>query len=289
MASRQLSLPGVPSVGIVHGTISPFLWGTWRGPRIILPSGLISTMEPKSVDLIIQHELAHYARRDHWTNCFATILSILFWWNPVVWWARSELRIQQELCCDRMVLAEDHSRRVRYAETLLAAVDFVASNAATCPSPTTAFGGRNSLKKRIEMLISQNSLPANPNWVSLFLFALIVLPLGITNAAAEEKKDWSAERREFVGRIEELTREIKELRYEGEENWAKHHVGRRDYFKGILLLLDEILKLQQKLEKGPRPKKTQTRLKSSKPSSKRWRKSSGELNALVKWKADCPS
>jgi beta-lactamase regulating signal transducer with metallopeptidase domain len=237
VASRQLRLKRVPSVGVVHGTISPFLWGTWRGSRIILPSGLISTMAPESVELIIRHELAHYARRDHWTNCFATILAILFWWNPVVWWARRELRNLQEWCSDRMVLAQDNSQRVRYAETLLKAVDFVAHNAATCPSPATSFGSCNSLKRRVEMIVSQNSLAFKSNWVSVFLFALIVLPLGIANAE-EVKKDWLAERREFVERIEELTREIEEVRNEGEDNWAKHLVGRQNYFKGILLMLD---------------------------------------------------
>jgi hypothetical protein len=214
-----------------------------------MPSELISTMEPDSVELIIQHELAHYARRDHWTNYFTTTLVILFWWNPVVWWARRELRIQQEWCCDRLVLAQDQSRDVRYAETLLAAVDFVASSATTCPSPATAFGSCNTLKRRVEMIFSQNSLPCKSNWAFVLLFALTVLPLGIANAE-EEKKDWSAERREFVERIEELTREIEELRYEGEDNWAKHLVGRRDYYKGILLMLDEILKLEQALEKA---------------------------------------
>ena len=73
------------------------------------------------------------------------------------------------------------------------------------------------------MIVSQKSLPFKSNWV--FLFALLLLPLGIANAE-EDKKDWSAERQEFVERIEELTREIQELRYEGEDKWAKHLEGR---------------------------------------------------------------
>ena len=97
------------------------------------------------------------------------------------------------------------------------------------------------------MIVSQKSIPFKSNWV--LLFALLLLPLGIANAE-EDKKDWSAERQEFVERIEELTREIEEPRYEGEDNWAKHLEGRRDYYKGILLMLDEILKLEQSLEKA---------------------------------------
>ena len=96
------------------------------------------------------------------------------------------------------------------------------------------------------MIVSQKSIPFKSNWV--LLFALLLLPLGIANAE-EDRKDWSAERQEYAERIAELTREIEELRNEGEDNWAKHLEGRRDYYKGILLMLDEILKLEQSLEK----------------------------------------
>ena len=91
------------------------------------------------------------------------------------------------------------------------------------------------------MIFSQKSLPCQSNWAFVFLFALTVLPLGIANAE-EEEQDWSAERQEFVERIEEFTREIEELRYDDDDYWAKHLVGRRDYYKGILPMLDEILK-----------------------------------------------
>ncbi len=103
-------------IQIVDGAVPPFLWASWQGPRIVLPYRLTAALEADGVRLVIKHELSHYARRDHWTMTFAAIVAMLFWWNPVVWWARRELRILQESCCDRMVLAQDISQRVRYAE-----------------------------------------------------------------------------------------------------------------------------------------------------------------------------
>ena len=100
------------------------------------------------------------------------------------------------------------------------------------------------------MIVSQNPLPVTSSWASVFLFALLVLPLGIANAEEEEKEDWSATRREFVERVEELTGEIEELRNEGEDSWAKHLIGRRYYLKSILPKLDEIVKLEQALAKA---------------------------------------
>ncbi len=99
------------------------------------------------------------------------------------------------------------------------------------------------------MIVSQNPLPITTSWASVFLFALLVLPFGIANAE-EKKKDWSAEHKEFVERIEEFTGEIEELRNEGEDSWAKHLIGRRDYLKSILPKLDDITKLEQAIAKA---------------------------------------
>jgi polyhydroxyalkanoate synthesis regulator phasin len=111
-------------------------------------------------------------------------LALLLWWNPVVWWARRELRIHQESCCDGMVLAQDISQRVRYAETLLKAVDFVASNDATCPSPATTFGSCDTLTRRVEMIVSQSPIPIKSHWARacVLVCGLVVLPFGMTNA-----------------------------------------------------------------------------------------------------------
>ena len=99
------------------------------------------------------------------------------------------------------------------------------------------------------MVISQNSIQFKSNWLLVCRFVLFLLPLGIANAE-EEGKDWSAERREFVERIEEFTREIKEHRDEGSDSWAKHLAERRDYCKSMLPMLDRILKLEQELNKA---------------------------------------
>lgn len=100
------------------------------------------------------------------------------------------------------------------------------------------------------MIVSQNAVPIKSSWACVCLFALLVLPFGIANAEEEEKEDWSATRREFVERVEELTGEIEELRNEGEDSWAKHLIGRRDYLKSILPKLDEIVKLEQAIAKA---------------------------------------
>lgn len=99
------------------------------------------------------------------------------------------------------------------------------------------------------MVVSKNPTPFQSYWLFVYLFVLMALPHGLANAD-EEGKDWSAERREYEERIDEFTREIKELRNEGSDNWAKHLTDRRGYCKSILPILDQILKLERKLKQA---------------------------------------
>ena len=155
--SRQLNLRRSPSVRIVNANVSPFLWATPKEVFLVIPEQLAAALDSQSLDLVIRHELAHYARRDHWTNGFVSLVCALCWWNPVVWWARRELRLVQEVCCDALVLAADRSQTRCYAETLLKTVEFVTSAGTEVPAVATAFGSRSTFQRRIEM-ISQSEL-----------------------------------------------------------------------------------------------------------------------------------
>jgi beta-lactamase regulating signal transducer with metallopeptidase domain len=157
----------------VDGCVSPFLYVRKQGLVILAPSELIARFERDSLRLIIKHELMHYARRDHWTNVFSTLVVAILWWNPVAWWARREMRFVQELCCDAAVLLSDNGQRRRYAETLLQTVDFVASDDATLPAPATAFGSCKTFKRRIEM-ISRKDLSSRAPVVT----RLLILTMG---------------------------------------------------------------------------------------------------------------
>ena len=181
---QQWNMKRSPAVRIISGRMSPFLWVSWRGPFIVLPQELAASLSLPALRLVLRHELAHLVRGDHISSGFATICIILFWWNPVVWWVRRELRIVQEQCCDQLVLAQNKTERIRYAETLLETVSFVGTGHATCPSPAASFGSCDTLKRRIEVIVTDNARPVK-TWKRRLLIltaALTVLPVGMTAA-----------------------------------------------------------------------------------------------------------
>lgn len=99
---------------------SPMLVGIWR-TRIVVPADFESLYCPTEQLLILTHEQMHRRRRDTLTNAFAALCRSLFWFNPLMYWAVSRLRFDQELACDAAVLAVSGMQRHDYAQALLKA------------------------------------------------------------------------------------------------------------------------------------------------------------------------
>lgn len=95
---------------------TPFILGMVR-PRIYLPS----CMEEARRELVIAHERAHLARRDHWWKPLGFALLSVYWFNPGLWLAYILLCRDIEFACDERVLRELGSEAKKpYSETLLA-------------------------------------------------------------------------------------------------------------------------------------------------------------------------
>ena len=143
---------------IIDANVAPMLWASFYRPTILVPQYVLANLDPDQTASVLAHEMAHYARRDHWTSCFATAMLAIFWWHPIVWVALRELRKTQEECCDAMVVTRGTIQRKRYAETLLAVVDLQTQAKLFDPIVCPAMGSSASFKRRFTML-GMNSVP----------------------------------------------------------------------------------------------------------------------------------
>lgn len=82
---------------------SPALFGLLR-PVIVLPSSMAERWSIDELEPLLVHELVHYRRRDHWVNVLQLWVTILHFFNPLVWWANQRLRRERELVCDESVI-----------------------------------------------------------------------------------------------------------------------------------------------------------------------------------------
>ena len=99
-------------------TTGPLVIGLLR-PRIVVPADFAQRYSPQEQTLILAHERVHLARGDLFANTLASALQTVFWFNPLVHFAASRFRFDQELACDTAVLQQHPSQRQSYAQTIL--------------------------------------------------------------------------------------------------------------------------------------------------------------------------
>ena len=158
--SYALGLRRTPETLMVDGCVSPMIWCGHK-TRLILPTRLWAQLDRAGRTAVICHELAHLRRRDHWVRWIEMVVGALYWWHPVVWWARRRLHEEAELCCDAWVTWLMPGRRRAYAETLLRTKQFVGTGGHFAPAggiSVTSVGARR-FTRRLTMVMTQSARP----------------------------------------------------------------------------------------------------------------------------------
>src|SRR5262249_55879477 len=123
--SAQLSLGSCPQVFLIPGPVAPLVWAVGSPARLFFPSALLNRLDENGRATLIAHELAHLRRRDHWVRWLELIALGLYWWLPLVWWARQRLQAAEEECCDAWVVGELPAAARAYASALLETIAFL--------------------------------------------------------------------------------------------------------------------------------------------------------------------
>ena len=122
-----LGLPRVPNVYTTTARLRPMVWWTGGSVRVLIPSAFVDELDETALRAVLAHELAHVRRRDYLVRVVEWLACSAFWWNPVVWWARRELRAAEESCCDILAVSGMRSTRDRYAGSLLRVVEVMSA------------------------------------------------------------------------------------------------------------------------------------------------------------------
>ena len=78
-------------------------WG-WRRPVVVLPESASGWSEER-MRVVLLHELAHARRGDWLLQMVAEALRCVWWFNPLAWAVRAQLRRESEHAADDLVLA----------------------------------------------------------------------------------------------------------------------------------------------------------------------------------------
>ncbi|HZS46747.1 MAG TPA: M56 family metallopeptidase [Blastocatellia bacterium] len=129
--------------------------------------------------VVLLHELAHVKRKDCLTQLLAQIVCAVYWFNPLVWFAARQLRIERERACDDYVL-DVGTLASDYATHLLEIARTM--GAAKCPSlAAVAIAKRSQLEGRLLAILDPNlnrkGLNSRSTALLVAVLAVMIMPL----------------------------------------------------------------------------------------------------------------
>ncbi len=163
---------------------SPTVFGFIQ-PRVLLSSAHMKVLDEQQLRYIFHHELAHIKRRDVGVNWIMHVLLILNWFNPILWYAYSCMREDQELACDALALIYlDSEEQLAYGHTIISLLEHYSSYYQV-PSLANLSRNKRTLKRRILMI--KKFQKKSYRWSAIgFVTIATISALTLLNAHAEE-------------------------------------------------------------------------------------------------------
>ncbi|CUO69811.1 Regulatory protein BlaR1 [Roseburia hominis] len=175
---------------------SPIIVGLLK-PCIYLPIHLISDYNESDMRYMLLHELQHYKHKDAVASYLMNLTGVIYWFNPLVWYALKEMRNDREVACDTSVLKMlEEDAYEDYGNTL---INF-AEKVSLSPFPFAAGLGGNmkQMKRRIINIASYEKptfIKRVKGMTAFMLTAVLLLgfaPFISTYAAAGSHYQWDS-------------------------------------------------------------------------------------------------
>ena len=146
---------------------TPFVLGIVK-PKIYIPFNL----SEQEREYILKHEQYHIRRKDQIIKICAYILCVIYWFQPLIWFAYFVMIRDMEMSCDEYVLKNSKSDiRAAYSTSLLK----LATKTGDFNAGLPAFG-ESDIRKRVKNIMKFN---AKKKWVSV-VAAIAVVIVGVS-------------------------------------------------------------------------------------------------------------
>ena len=156
----------------------------WIKPVVLLPASMLTGLTSSQLEMLLLHELAHIRRYDYLANLLQSIVEILLFFHPAVFWVSKQMRIEREYCSDDIAV-QHCGDAMAYAHTLADTASLCNKHRHAIPAMAMAASG-GDLKQRVLRLVSQHHCVTGydrSKWLAaitvvslLFLFTSMQVP-----------------------------------------------------------------------------------------------------------------
>jgi beta-lactamase regulating signal transducer with metallopeptidase domain len=163
-------------------SITPMTWG-YRRPVVLLPQEAADWASVRRRDVLL-HELAHVRRNDYVLQLIARYTCAVYWFNPFVWLAARQLRLERERACDDTVLNAG-TKPSEYANHLLQIARSLKASQSTAFA-TVAMARPSQLTGRLLDVLDETrnrcGVSRSTSAMTWVVAAAVVLPLACAHA-----------------------------------------------------------------------------------------------------------
>ena len=221
---------------------SPLLYGM-VSPKILLPEKLTNTLSHSEIKHVFLHELAHYKRNDIQIAWMTTLLQIVHWFNPLIWFAFYKMRLDREKACDEMSLSKLEGEKPQiYGRTIISLLENVNPGFRT-PVTVGIVDTNFGLQGRLKMI---KNYTKKSYWWTLFAILLItsIGTMALTDAdifSSLKNSKWTAITERTTNGIHIYITNIDGKKFNGEFHVPKYNdLHEISYIEGTVIGEDSL-------------------------------------------------
>ena len=147
---------------------------------VILPTGLLSGVEPADLDAVLAHEFAHIRRNDFLGNLACELIALPVSYHPLLWAIRDRTMETREMVCDRMASAI--APRNQYARSLLRLANLLLEGMPVTTPHAIGIFDSTSFERRL-MRLTENASPVRGLRRIAIVAACALFGIGIGSSA----------------------------------------------------------------------------------------------------------
>lgn len=156
-----------------HKISSPSLCGIIQ-PHILIPVKVAANICDDEFKYIIMHELTHLKNKDIFINWAITILSVVYWFNPILLYGFNKMRQDCEFSCDGQVISHlNKGESLQYGNAIIRVLE-LGSNSNRLIGTTSMVMNTSEIKRRVIMISKYKKV----NIKGILLGALVVAIIG---------------------------------------------------------------------------------------------------------------